>query len=376
MCGPVLPLCLLLWILRATQAAKVTASTNLNAEVGDPAHLHCNITIEKGETLHQVRWHDPHSNMILAYTTRPAIHVVHQDANLKVTVARTESSYITIKKVRPDDEGCFHCFFDVYPSGKQQGTICITITGGRVQLEGNRTAIRGLPVTLSCSYPLVKRVAQALWRKTTEQGDTTTVASYAKIGSYMGEQFKGRVRLSPTLGETRLTIEEVQTEDEACYTCEFHTYPDGTRKAVACLHVYVLPKPKVTYLTSPSGVTEANCTAQSRPPSAILWDTSVNSVTLGPPVMSVNSQGDGTTTVTSTLRFTSALSTVKCVVQHQGLEKALTLVLKADGLSDDEILTDVVSSPNVVLISVCVAATVVILGLCVFFCKRFVCIND
>ncbi|XP_054915014.1 OX-2 membrane glycoprotein-like [Poeciliopsis prolifica] len=371
MCVPALPLCLLLWILQTTQAAVVTAPAKVNAVAGDPAHLRCNITTQPEETVHQVRWHNPHSNMILAYLTKPPIRIVHQDANLKVTVARKDSSYITIKKVGPDDEGCFHCFFDVYPSGKQQGTTCITITGGRVSLEGNRTAIRGLPVTLSCSYPLIKRVAQALWRKTTEQGNTVTVASYAKVGSYMGEQFKGRVSLSPTLGETRLTIEEVQVEDEACYTCEFHTYPDGTRKAVACLHVYVLPKPEVSHSTSPSGVTEANCTAQSRPPSTILWEISVNGVTLGPPVSSVHSPGNGTTIVTSTLRFRSALRTVKCVVQHPGLEKALTLYLKAD---DDEILPVEVSSPNILLIVVCVIATVFILGLCVFICKRFICI--
>ncbi|XP_043965392.1 OX-2 membrane glycoprotein-like [Gambusia affinis] len=372
MCEPVLPLCLLLWVLRATQAAEVTAPPRLDAVAGDPAHLRCNITTEADERVHQVRWHNPHSNMILAYLPTSPVRIVHQDANLKVTVARKDSSYITIKSVRPDDEGCFHCFFDVYPSGKQQGTTCITITGGRVRLEGNRTAVRGLPITLSCSYTLAKRVAQTLWRKTTEQGDTTTVASYAKVGSYMGDQFKGRVSLSPTLGETRLTIEEVQTEDEACYTCEFHTYPDGTRKAVACLHVYVLPKPEVSHSTSPSGVTEANCTAQSRPPSTILWDISIGAVTLGPPVSSAYSQGDGTTIVTSTLRFLSALRTVKCVVQHQGLEKALTLDLKAD---DDKVLYPVeMSSLNIVLISVCVVATVFILGLCVFFCKRFVCI--
>ncbi|XP_023185748.1 OX-2 membrane glycoprotein-like [Xiphophorus maculatus] len=371
MCEPVLPLCLLLWILQATQAAKVTAPARVDAVAGDPTHLRCNITMEADESVHQVRWHDPHSNMILAYLPTSPVRIVHQDANLKVTVARKDSSYITIKKVRPDDEGCFHCFFDVYPSGKQQGTTCITITGGRVHLEGNRTAIRGLPVTLSCSYTLVKRVAQALWRKTTEQGDTVTVASYAKLGSYLGKEFKGRVSLSPTLGETRLTIEEVKMEDEACYTCEFHTYPDGTRNAVACLHVYVLPNPQVSFSTSPSGVTEVNCTAKSRPPSTILWDISNNAVTLGPPVLSAYSQGDGTTIVMSMLRFRSALRTVKCIVQHQGLEKALTLDVKAD---DYDILPVGVSSPNVVLISVCLAATVVILGLCVFFCKRFVCI--
>lgn len=108
-----------------------------------------------------------------------------------------------------------------------------------MRLEGNKTAVSGQPATLSCWYSLPERVHQVLWRKTAEQGDTTTVASYAKQGHQsIAKQFAGRVRLSRSLGDTHLTIQPVRTEDEACYTCEFHTYPDGTKSATACLSVY------------------------------------------------------------------------------------------------------------------------------------------
>ncbi|MEQ2202875.1 hypothetical protein XENOCAPTIV_018769 [Xenoophorus captivus] len=225
-------------------------------------------------------------------------------------------------------------------------------TPGKVHLEGNRTAISGRPVTLSCWYSLVERVRQVLWRKTAEQGDTTTVASFAKHSPVIQEQFKGRVKLSPTLGETKLTIEKVRTEDEACYTCEFHTFPDGTRSATACLSVYVLPKPEVSHVTTASGVTEANCTAQSRPPADILWDTGNDNRTLGPPIVSIYDQGDGTTVVTSTLLFQSALTseqTVKCVVRHQ------------------------VHPAKIILLSVCGVAAVLLLSLCACLCKCFIC---
>ncbi len=110
---------------------------------------------------------------------------------------------------------------------------------GKVHLEGNKTAVSGQPATLSCWYGLPERVHQVLWRQTAEQGDTTTVASYARRGHQsIAEQFKGRVSLSRSLGDTQLTIKSVRMEDEACYTCEFHTYPDGTKSATACLSVY------------------------------------------------------------------------------------------------------------------------------------------
>lgn len=107
-----------------------------------------------------------------------------------------------------------------------------------MHLEGNKTAVGGQPATLSCRYSLPERVRQVLWRKTAEQGDTVAVASRAEGGPpSVAEQFAGRVTLSRGLGDTRLTIRPVGTEDEACYTCEFHTYPDGTRSATACLSV-------------------------------------------------------------------------------------------------------------------------------------------
>lgn len=108
-----------------------------------------------------------------------------------------------------------------------------------MQHVGNKTAISGQAATLSCQYALHERVVQVLWRKTAEQGDTTTVASYSRKGHYsVEEHFRERVSLSPTLDDTRLTIQSVTTEDEACYTCEFHTYPDGAKRATSCLSVY------------------------------------------------------------------------------------------------------------------------------------------
>lgn len=104
---------------------------------------------------------------------------------------------------------------------------------------GNKTAISGNSATLSCWYSLPVRVQQVLWRKTAEQGDTTTVAAYSKKGHFSIEDaFRSRVSLSRTLDNTELTLLSVSTEDEACYTCEFHTYPDGERSDVACLSVY------------------------------------------------------------------------------------------------------------------------------------------
>lgn len=87
-------------------------------------------------------------------------------------------------------------------------------------------------------------------------------------------------------------------------------------------------------MVSSPGVTEANCTAQSRPPAEITWEVGDENRTLGAPVSSAYEQGDGTTTVTSTLLFQSGLLgdvAVRCVVHHRGLEKPLMLALSTNG---------------------------------------------
>ncbi|XP_029924851.1 uncharacterized protein LOC115371546 [Myripristis murdjan] len=372
MCGSALPRCLLLWIVAVTVSrtqGEVMAPASLNAVEGHPITLGCNITMGTNYDVRQVRWLDMHSKVLLAYEPGEPAHITTRLPNVELTPSQYDTSSITIKSARPSDQGCYRCIFDVYPSGAQEGKTCLSVTV-KAGMEGNKTVVSGKQATLSCWYKLPERVRQVLWRKTAEQGDTTTVASYAKQGQPIVEEpFKGRVSLSRSLGDTQLTIQQVRTEDEACYTCEFHTYPEGTRSATACLSVYVLPKPEVIYTTSSSGVVEANCTTQSRPAAEITWNVEGDNRTLGPPISSSYEQGDGTTLVTSTLFFQSgALNerSLRCIVHHEGLEKPISV----------SALSTRMSPAMVILISVCGVAAVLLLCLCVCFCKCFICTND
>ncbi|KAG7236428.1 hypothetical protein INR49_000959 [Caranx melampygus] len=238
MCGPAL----LLWMVGVAVSrtdGEVIASNGLTAEAGHSFLLSCNVTTATHETVQQVRWLNKHKKTLLAYEPDVPARISHQLVGVELVAYNNNTSYINITRVRPDDEGCFHCIFDIYPTGSQEGKTCIRVTS-KVQQGGNKTAISGKPATLSCQYALHERVMQVLWSKTAEQGDTTTVASYSKLGHYsVEEHFRERVSLSRTLDDTQLTIQSVTTEDEACYTCQFHTYPDGTRSATSCLSVYV-----------------------------------------------------------------------------------------------------------------------------------------
>ncbi|XP_061745647.1 OX-2 membrane glycoprotein-like isoform X1 [Nerophis ophidion] len=326
-----LRLTLLLWIggTSSTQGEVISPPT-IHAEAGTPVLLGCNVTTTTGDSIQQVRWLDKDRKLLLAYEERTAVRISHQLPNVRLTASHGDSSYITIARVLPEDEGCFRCIFDVFPRGSQEGSACIRVTA-RVHLDGNKTAVSGKPAVLSCWYDLPERVQQVLWKKTSQQGHAVTLASYAKQGhSSIEEALRTRLSLSGSLGAPQLNFQPVSIEDEACYTCEFNTYPDGTRSNTACLYVYVLPEAMVTHATSSSGDTEANCTVRSRPASNITWRIGEDNQTLESPLVSLSHETDGTTTLTSTLHLQSGVFTkrsVQCIVHHQGLDLPLAVSL-------------------------------------------------
>lgn len=65
------------------------------------------------------------------------------------------------------------------------------------------------------------------------------VASFAKRSDpVIEEKYADRTSLTHSLSDSQLTFYPVNTEDEGCYTCQFHTYPEGTKSATSCLTVF------------------------------------------------------------------------------------------------------------------------------------------
>lgn len=78
-----------------------------------------------------MRWHNRHNKVLLAYEQSVPVRFSHQDPNVQLTASHNNASYITIKTLRPDDEGCYRCVFDVFSTGQQEGKTCVTVTGQR-----------------------------------------------------------------------------------------------------------------------------------------------------------------------------------------------------------------------------------------------------
>lgn len=93
--------------------------------------------------------------------------------------------------------------------------------------------------TLSCFFGLPEKVQQVLWRRRMTSAEWRDVASYASEGDpETKEEYQDRATVSASLSESELVLRPVRVEDEGCYSCEFHTYPDGIKSSMACLTIY------------------------------------------------------------------------------------------------------------------------------------------
>ncbi|XP_054644247.1 OX-2 membrane glycoprotein isoform X1 [Dunckerocampus dactyliophorus] len=353
--------CFLLLMVGKLQG-KVSAPERTQATVGKPFTLTCALSRDRGESVRQVRWLDVQNQTLLSYQPGNRDSVSGQQ-HVELTPSSKDTSAVTIQRVGFRDEGCYTCIFDMVHSGPKQGRTCLIVTAS-VAVDGNKTAVSGKKVSLSCSYGLPEKVQQVTWRYTSAQGRSSDVASFAKRSDPMIEPpYQGRAWLSASLSESRLTIQPVAIQDEGCYTCLYSTHEDGPKSSTVCLSTYALPKPQVIYKSTSSGLIEANCSAVSRPPVEIVWNVEQDNRTMGPPVTTLLPQDDGTTLVVSTLSLQSGLLkdvSVKCLVHHRGLEAPIAVSMNTK-----------IGTALAILISVTTVAALLVLALCFCLWKCF-----
>lgn len=110
-------------------SGEVIAPSSLNAIAGLPFTLSCNVTTERGDTVKQVRWLNKNDQVLLAYEPGEPVKVTSRRDDVELTASHNDISAVTFKRAKGNDEGCYRCIFDVYPSGAQEGMTCLSITG-------------------------------------------------------------------------------------------------------------------------------------------------------------------------------------------------------------------------------------------------------
>lgn len=130
------------------------------------------------------------------------------------------------------------------------------------------------------------------------------------------------------LRDATLAVRELRAEDEANYTCNFATFPHGSRSAATRLRVLAQPQNKAEIKKDPLSQEPVACCVSTggRPPANISWSLGGK-----PNTSQVAGPLPGTFTVTSFLTLIPSsqisLKNVTCIVKHETYEKPVTLTV-------------------------------------------------
>lgn len=192
----------------------------------------------------------------------------------------------------------------------------------------------GGTVELPCHLlpPTTERVSQVTWQRL----DGTVVAAFhPSFGvDFPNSQFnkdrlsfvRAKQEANADLRDATLAFRGLRVEDEGNYTCEFATFPNGTRRGVTWLRVIAQPEnhaeaQEVTI--GPQSVAVARCISTGgRPPARITWISS-----LGGEARDIQEPGLQAGTVTVISRYSMVPVgradgvKVTCRVEHESLEE-------------------------------------------------------
>ncbi|XP_069857309.1 nectin-2-like isoform X2 [Dipodomys merriami] len=192
-----------------------------------------------------------------------------------------------------------------------------------------------LPCHLLSHSPSV-RITQVTWQLL----NSAVAAFHPSYGVHFPNPQSTKDRLSfvragddaqSDLRDATLVIQELKVEDEGNYTCEFATFPNGTRRGVTWLRVIAQPEnhaeaQEVTLSLEPMPV--ARCVATGgRPPAQISWISTLE----GGEARESQAPGPYTGTVTVTSRYTLVPSgrtdgaKITCRVEHESFDKPVLL---------------------------------------------------
>lgn len=112
-------------------SAEILKSEDVNVSAGEDARFSCELPGADG--VKQVIWQRDNGNLrnMVTFTEHSKPHV--EDAfvgKVNITVASLHKTTVVIKNVTFEDEACYICTFNVYPTGTKIERACLSVTGG------------------------------------------------------------------------------------------------------------------------------------------------------------------------------------------------------------------------------------------------------
>ncbi|XP_037372651.1 poliovirus receptor isoform X2 [Talpa occidentalis] len=209
-----------------------------------------------------------------------------------------------------------------------------------VQAPSQVHGFLGQTVELPCNLQPLEpgvQVTQVTWMRRELSGEAHSVAVFHPTqGPSFPEPGRLHFAVAKPGGELRdasLVVSGLRAEDEANYTCEFATFPQGSGSARTWLRVLAEPENHVDIqedLLGPEPVATARCVSTGgRPAPRVFWSSSLPDrnviVTQTPGLL------PGTFNITSQFNFTPSRElihqNVTCRVEHESFKEPILLPL-------------------------------------------------
>ncbi|XP_075118600.1 OX-2 membrane glycoprotein-like [Leptodactylus fuscus] len=164
-------LLVLLW--SSVQGATVKNNPKEAVTIGGNVTLQCQLIIEEPNVI-QITWQKETGNFTGAVATISKVYgqklIGYYSNRTKHSASNSpDVSAISISNVTPEDEGCFKCIFNLFPSGATTGTICLevyepTILEPNLEvLEIDNRDIADKLYTVTCSVNTGKPTPNITW---------------------------------------------------------------------------------------------------------------------------------------------------------------------------------------------------------------------
>ncbi|XP_040195636.1 OX-2 membrane glycoprotein-like [Rana temporaria] len=233
--GRVIFACFLSYICMTSAVDERIHTEDVQAEFGESATLAC--LLQTSNDVAQVTWKkigkDGDTNLATYIKGKGARVDKPYADRLNVSMPGLNRTAITIYKADLEDEGCYVCVFNAFPTGAKEGRVCLTISG-EVLIEKNHKVKVGDAVTLRCYLRNPENVTQVSWAKNKEN-----IGIYRDGPPKIEEKYQKMVHLCrETPHVSALTIRKAAISDEGEYKCVFNSFPKGSTHGTTKLRVH------------------------------------------------------------------------------------------------------------------------------------------
>uniref|UniRef100_A0A3P9KH96 CD80-like immunoglobulin C2-set domain-containing protein n=1 Tax=Oryzias latipes TaxID=8090 RepID=A0A3P9KH96_ORYLA len=150
-----------------------------------------------------------------------------------------------------------------------------------------------------------------------------------RFGQEVNAVYRGKVEFTrAALNSTAIRLRSASWEDESCYICLFHIYPEGSKRRHTCLKV--TGEPPVLHDQLSDHLHAFSCSATGKPAPSIHWELPPNAAVENQTETSTNRNPDGTVTSSRsvTLRAPPLWSGgVYCVLNQGTVHISFSLLL-------------------------------------------------